>query len=104
MQLGITYINQISQLHPPPSLLPWVMVNNEPVGKVSPFLFLILSHSHTFPHIIYDLQIIEKILIKSTVCVSSGLCKFCTLCLQGLQRSCDSRGLQFSFEMNIIEK
>ncbi|KAL9303816.1 hypothetical protein ACSQ67_021079 [Phaseolus vulgaris] len=32
-QLGITYINQISQLHPPPSLLPWVMVNNEPVGK-----------------------------------------------------------------------
>ncbi|KAG5020108.1 hypothetical protein AAZX31_06G205300 [Glycine max] len=32
-QLGKTYINQTAQLYPPPSFLPWVVVNNQPVGK-----------------------------------------------------------------------
>ncbi|KAG5054043.1 hypothetical protein JHK85_006553 [Glycine max] len=31
--LGKTYINQIAQLDPPPSFVPWVVVNNQPVEK-----------------------------------------------------------------------
>lgn len=32
-ELGKTYINQIAQLDPPPSFVPWVVVNNQPVEK-----------------------------------------------------------------------
>ncbi|TKY63546.1 Gamma-interferon-inducible lysosomal thiol reductase [Spatholobus suberectus] len=32
-QLGKNYINQIAQLYPRPSFVPWVVVNNQPVGK-----------------------------------------------------------------------
>ncbi|KAE9591968.1 hypothetical protein Lal_00038316 [Lupinus albus] len=32
-ELGKTYINETTQLSPPPTILPWVLVNNQPVGK-----------------------------------------------------------------------
>ncbi|KAK7260012.1 hypothetical protein RIF29_25700 [Crotalaria pallida] len=32
-ELGKRYINEISQLYPPPSFVPWVVVNNEPIGE-----------------------------------------------------------------------
>ncbi|WVZ16868.1 hypothetical protein V8G54_009850 [Vigna mungo] len=32
-QLGKTYINEIAHLSPSPSFVPWVVVNNQPVGK-----------------------------------------------------------------------
>ncbi|XP_017441581.1 gamma-interferon-responsive lysosomal thiol protein isoform X2 [Vigna angularis] len=32
-QLGKAYINQIAHLSPSPSFVPWVVVNNQPVGK-----------------------------------------------------------------------
>lgn len=35
MQLGKTYINQTAELNPRPSFVPWVMVNNQPLGEVS---------------------------------------------------------------------
>jgi len=54
MQLGKTYINQISQLYPLPSFVPWVVVNNQPVGKVSIF-FVSYFLIHTHFHIIDDL-------------------------------------------------
>ncbi|XP_027336879.1 gamma-interferon-responsive lysosomal thiol protein-like isoform X2 [Abrus precatorius] len=33
IELGKKYINETAQLYPPPSLLPWVVVNNEPIGN-----------------------------------------------------------------------
>jgi len=44
MQLGKTYIDQIAHLSPSPSFVPWVVVNNQPIGKVSTFFCLILSN------------------------------------------------------------
>ncbi|RDY10258.1 Gamma-interferon-inducible lysosomal thiol reductase, partial [Mucuna pruriens] len=32
-ELGKTYINKTAQLFPPPSFVPWVVVNNQPVGE-----------------------------------------------------------------------
>lgn len=98
MQLGQTYINEISHLSPSPSFVPWVVVNNQPVGKVSTFFsysyFLIHQHLWSLDYWEYTHQWV--------LFVSSGLCKFYTLCLQGLRRSCCSRGLQISLKWMLL--
>lgn len=41
MQFGQKYINETAKLDPPHSFVPWVVVNNQPIGKVCLFSFLI---------------------------------------------------------------
>lgn len=48
MQLGQNYIKETTKLNPPLSFVPWVVVDDQPIGKVCLFfsiiIFLIQAH------------------------------------------------------------
>jgi len=83
VQFGQKYIDETAKLDPPHSFVPWVVVNNEPIGKVCLFsLFFSFIITHT-------IGLVSKLLRKYSsrllfVMLISGLWKFYILCLQGL--------------------
>jgi len=60
VQFGQKYIDETAKLDPPHSFVPWVVVNNQPIGEVclfSLFFSFIITHTHT-------IGLVSKLLTK----------------------------------------